>query len=66
MNQWLNFSENNWSRLSVTVYDKNTVNHSRDLLSNITYYYFPTHDSKRNVRKPCNTGYIELDYSFPP
>ena len=64
-NEWLNFGENSWSRLSVTVYE-NKINYSRDLLSNTTSYYFPTHDSKMHVRKPCNTGYIELDYYFQP
>ena len=65
-NQWLDFGENSWSRLSVTIYDDNTRKHRWDLLSNTTSYYFPTHDSKEHVRKPCNTGYVELDYYFQP
>lgn len=63
-NEWLNFGEDSWSRLSVTIYDDDG---KRDhALSNTTSYYFPTHDSKMHVRKPCNTGYVELDYYFQP
>ena len=64
-NEWLDFGESSWSRLSVAIYDQRGKYH-KVLLSNTTYYYFPTHDSKSNVRKPCYTGYIELDYSFLP
>ena len=53
-NEWLNFGEDSWSRLSVTVYDEDG------------YGDVPTHDSKMHVRKPCDTGYIELDYYFQP
>jgi hypothetical protein len=65
-NELLDFGENSWSRFCVTIYNKN-INRIDDIaLSNITYYYFPTHDSKKYVRNPCNTGYAELDYSFQP
>ena len=60
-NEWLDFGENTWSRICVTIYDKNL----RNLLCT-TYYYFPAHDSKEKIRMPCNTGYVELDYSFQP
>jgi hypothetical protein len=63
-NEWLNFGEDSWSRLSVTIYDDD--GYSDDLMSNTTSYYFPTHDSKIHVRKPCETGYVELDYYFQP
>ena len=62
-NEWLDFGENTWSRICVTIYDK-TVWKNLPLCT--TYYYFPTHDSKEKIRKPCNTGYVELDYSFQP
>ena len=65
-NEWLDFGENSWSRICVTIYDENTIKYRKDLLSNTTNYYFPTHNSKKNIRKPCNTGYVELDYSFQP
>lgn len=64
-NQWINFGKDSWSRLSITIYDDNGgFTHSR--LSNTTSYYFPTHSSKKYVRKPCDTGYVELDYCFQP
>ena len=63
-NQWLNFGEDSWSRVSVTIYDDD--DYRSDVMSNTTSYYFPTHDSKIHVRKPCETGYVELDYYFQP
>ena len=63
-NQWLNFGEDSWSRVSVTIYDDD--DYRSDVMSNTTSYYFPTHDSKIHVRKPCETGYVELDYFFQP
>ena len=63
-NEWLNFGEDSWSRVSVTIYDSD--GHRSAVLSNTTSYYFPTHDSKIHVRKPCETGYVELDYIFQP
>ena len=63
-NQWLNFGVDSWSRLSVTVYEHNS--YSSRLMSNTTSYYFPDHKSDKNVRKYCNSGFIELDYYFQP
>ena len=62
-NEWLDFGENTWSRICVTIYNK-TVWKNLPLCT--TYYYFPIHDSKEKIRMPCNTGYVELDYSFQP
>ena len=59
-NKWLNWGEDSWSRLSITICDYDA--YSKDSLSNTSTYYFPTHGSKMHIRKPCNTGYIELDY----
>ena len=65
-NEWLNFGEDSWSRVSVTIYDGDIDGFHSAVLSNTTSYYFPMHDSKIHVRKPCETGYVELDYYFQP
>ena len=65
-NEWLNFGEDSWSRLSVTIYDDDGAYYRSGVLSNTTSYYFPIHDSKMHVRKPCVTGYVELDHYFQP
>ena len=63
-NQWLDFGVDRWSRLSVTVWEDN--GYFDRLMSNTTSYYFPDHKSDKNVRKYCNSGFIELDYYFQP
>ena len=63
-NEWLNFGEDSWSRLFVTIFDND--GYTRDSLSNTSAYYFPTHDSETHITKPCDSGYIEVDYFFQP